>query len=199
MWVFSFFLFFFFLSTNKYSLLIVSFEGLVFTYLVDCCAAGGRESPVFELTTCLCFSLDPDSDPLCMLLLIDFLMLRCREYQSLLQLYRDWGVRSRVSATLSILPSVVSNRFVFALQDYRNLSQLPNFSFSAALCHFCLSQQEDGDHEERNGHRHKADQLLQNTLIMFPGGSFQGDWVAALTLTCLWHVLATHSFNLTTL
>lgn len=66
----------------------------------------------------------------------------------------------------------VSNWFVFAPQDYRNLSQLPNFSFSAALCHFCLSQQEDGDHEERNTHRHKADQLLQNTLIMFPGGPF---------------------------
>ncbi|XP_056876602.1 transcription factor 25 [Takifugu flavidus] len=104
-----------------------------------------RGCPRTALEYCkLILSLDPDSDPLCMLLLIDFLMLRCREYQSLLQLYRDW-------------------------EDYRNLSQLPNFSFSAALCHFCLSQQEDGDHEERNRHRHKADQLLQNTLIMFPG------------------------------
>lgn len=47
---------------------------------------------LFELTRCLFFSLDPDSDPLCMLLLIDFLMLRSREYQSLLQLYQDWEV-----------------------------------------------------------------------------------------------------------
>lgn len=68
-----------------------------------------------------------------------------------------------------------ANWFVFALQGYRNLSQLPNFSFSAALGHFCLSQQEDGDHEERNAHRHQADQLLQSTLIMFPGGSFYGN------------------------
>uniref|UniRef100_H3CV71 Transcription factor 25 (basic helix-loop-helix) n=1 Tax=Tetraodon nigroviridis TaxID=99883 RepID=H3CV71_TETNG len=104
-----------------------------------------RGCPRTALEYCkLILSLDPDSDPLCMLLLIDFLMLRSREYQSLLQLYQDW-------------------------EDYRNLSQLPNFSFSAALCHFCLSQQEGGDHEERNRHRHMADQMLQNTLIMFPG------------------------------
>lgn len=38
-------------------------------------------------------SLDPDSDPLCMLLLIDFLMLRSREYKPLLQLYQDWEVK----------------------------------------------------------------------------------------------------------
>lgn len=44
----------------------------------------------------LIFSLDPDSDPLCMLLLIDFLMLRSREYQSLLQLYQDWEVRPSI-------------------------------------------------------------------------------------------------------
>lgn len=64
--------------------------------------------------------------------------------------------------------------FFSALQDYRNLSQLPNFSFSTALSHFCLSQQEAGDHEEKNKHRHIADQMLQNTLIMFPGGAYQG-------------------------
>lgn len=87
--------------------------------------------------------------------------------------------RQTLNTTFELL---VSNWFVFALQDYRNLSQLPNFSFSAALCHFCLSQLEDGDHEERNRHRHKADQLLQNTLIMFPGGSFYGNRITALTL-----------------
>lgn len=80
--------------------------------------------------------------------------------------------RQPLNPTFELL---VSNWFVSALQDYRNLSQLPNFSFSAALCHFCLSQQEDGDHEERNRHRHKADQLLQNTLIMFPGGLLHGN------------------------
>ncbi|KAM3625293.1 uncharacterized protein V6R79_009770 [Siganus canaliculatus] len=92
----------------------------------------------------LILSLDPDSDPLCMLLLIDFLALRSREYQPLLQLYQEW-------------------------EEHRNLSQLPNFAFSTALCHFHLSQQEDMDPEESDKQRRKADQLLQNALIMFPG------------------------------
>lgn len=55
---------------------------------------------VFELF----FSLDPDSDPLCMLLLIDFLALRSREYHLLLQLYQDWEVHVRVHATVWIFP-----------------------------------------------------------------------------------------------
>lgn len=71
--------------------------------------------------------------------------------------------------------------FISSLQDYRNLSQLPNFSFSAALCHFCVSQQEGGDHKEKNRHRHMADQMLQNTLIMFPGGLCDGGLNPTLT------------------
>lgn len=59
---------------------------------------------------------------------------------------------------------------VFASQEHRNLSQLPNFAFSTALCHFALSQQYEADCEESNKHRQKADQMLQNALIMFPGG-----------------------------
>lgn len=104
-----------------------------------------RGCPRTALEYCkLILSLDPDSDPLCMLLLIDFLMLRSREYQSLLQLYQDW-------------------------EEHRNLSQLPNFAFSTALCHFSLSQQYDMDCEESNKQRQKADQMLQSALIMFPG------------------------------
>ncbi|XP_018523507.1 transcription factor 25 isoform X2 [Lates calcarifer] len=104
-----------------------------------------RGCPRTALEYCkLILSLDPDSDPLCMLLLIDFLMLRSREYQSLLQLYQDW-------------------------EEHRNLSQLPNFAFSTALCYFHLSQQEDMDPEESDKQRRKANQMLQNALIMFPG------------------------------
>lgn len=104
-----------------------------------------RGCPRTALEYCkLIMSLDPDSDPLCMLLLVDFLTLRSREYQSLLQLYQDWEV-------------------------HRNLSQLPNFAFSTALCYFHLSQQEDLDPEESVRHRQKADVMLQNALIMFPG------------------------------
>uniref|UniRef100_A0A8C5DKM4 Transcription factor 25 n=1 Tax=Gouania willdenowi TaxID=441366 RepID=A0A8C5DKM4_GOUWI len=104
-----------------------------------------RGCPRTALEYCkLILSLDPDSDPLCMLLLIDFLALRSREYQFLLQLYQDW-------------------------EEHRNLSQLPNFAFSTALCYFHLSQQEEVDHEESNKQRHKANQMLQLALIMFPG------------------------------
>ncbi|XP_036951395.1 transcription factor 25 [Acanthopagrus latus] len=104
-----------------------------------------RGCPRTALEYCkLILSLDPDSDPLCMLLLIDLLMLRSREYQSLLQLYQDW-------------------------EEHRNLSQLPNFAFSTALCHFHLSQQEDLHPEDTDKQRRKADQMLQDALIMFPG------------------------------
>ncbi|KAM6943360.1 ribosome quality control complex subunit TCF25 [Xenentodon cancila] len=104
-----------------------------------------RGCPRTALEYCkLILSLDPDSDPLCMLLLIDFLTLRSREYRSLLQLYQDW-------------------------EEHRNLSQLPNFAFSSALCHFHLSQQEDLDPEECDKQRQDADQMLQDALVMFPG------------------------------
>lgn len=104
-----------------------------------------RGCPRTALEYCkLILSLDPDSDPLCMLLLIDFLTLRSREYQSLLQIYQEW-------------------------EEHRNLFQLPNFAFSTALCHFHLSQQEDLDPEESDKQRQKADQMLQDALIMFPG------------------------------
>ncbi|XP_070712474.1 ribosome quality control complex subunit TCF25 [Pempheris klunzingeri] len=104
-----------------------------------------RGCPRTALEYCrLILSLDPDSDPLCMLLLIDFLTLRSREYQSFLQLYQEW-------------------------EEHRNLSQLPNFAFSSALCRFHLSQQEDMDPEESDKEKHQADQMLQNSLIMFPG------------------------------
>ncbi|XP_014326469.1 transcription factor 25 [Xiphophorus maculatus] len=104
-----------------------------------------RGCPRTALEYCkLILCLDPDSDPLCMLLLIDFLMLRSREYKPLLQLYQDW-------------------------EEHRNLSQLPNFAFSCALCHFHLSQQDDVDPEESDKQRQQADQMLQSALIMFPG------------------------------
>ncbi|XP_068436008.1 ribosome quality control complex subunit TCF25 [Clinocottus analis] len=104
-----------------------------------------RGCPRTALEYCkLILSLDPDADPLCMLLLIDFLTLRSREYQYLLQLHED-------------------------LEVHRNLCLLPNFAFSTALCHFHLSQQEDVNPEESEKEKQKADQMLQKALIMFPG------------------------------
>lgn len=104
-----------------------------------------RGCPRTALEYCkLILSLDPDADPVCMLLLIDFLSMRSREYNSFLRLYQEWEV-------------------------HRNLSQLPNFTFSVALSHFQLSQEEETEPEERERLKHKADLLLQDALIMFPG------------------------------
>ncbi|XP_076848681.1 ribosome quality control complex subunit TCF25 isoform X2 [Brachyhypopomus gauderio] len=104
-----------------------------------------RGCPRTALEYCkLILSLDPDNDPLCMLLLIDFLCLRCREYQFLVRLYEEW-------------------------EGHRNLAQLPNFAFSVALACYQLSQQEETSLEESQRVKLRADRLLQDALIMFPG------------------------------
>uniref|UniRef100_A0A803VYF4 Transcription factor 25 n=1 Tax=Ficedula albicollis TaxID=59894 RepID=A0A803VYF4_FICAL len=107
--------------------------------------------PVFSLTSGTCRldyrrpenSLDPENDPLCVLLLIDFLSLRAREYTFLTRLFQEW-------------------------ESHRNLSQLPNFAFSVPLAYFFLSQQEERPELERSQARERAAQLVQLALIMFP-------------------------------
>lgn len=44
-------------------------------------------------------------------------------------------------------------------ESLKNLSQLPNFAYSIAIAHFQIS----------NGDTHKADDLLRDALLMFPG------------------------------
>ncbi|ROI96425.1 Transcription factor 25 [Anabarilius grahami] len=54
-----------------------------------------RGCPRTALEYCkLILSLDPENDPLCMLLLFDFLCLRCREYTTLIRLYEEWEVKN---------------------------------------------------------------------------------------------------------
>ncbi|XP_066541063.1 transcription factor 25 isoform X2 [Hoplias malabaricus] len=104
-----------------------------------------RGCPRTALEYCrLILSLDPDNDPLCMLLLIDFLCLRCREYTYLIRIYEEWEV-------------------------HRNLSQLPNFAYSVALACYHLSQHEETTPEESQRMKLKSDKMLQDALIMFPG------------------------------
>ncbi|NWU91270.1 TCF25 factor, partial [Upupa epops] len=103
-----------------------------------------RGCPRTALEFCkLILSLDPENDPLCMLLLIDYLSLRAREYVFLTSLFDEW-------------------------ESHRNLSQLPNFAFSVPLAYFFLSQQEDRPERERGQAREKAAQLIQLALVMFP-------------------------------
>ncbi|XP_053808403.1 transcription factor 25 isoform X1 [Vidua chalybeata] len=103
-----------------------------------------RGCPRTALEFCkLILSLDPENDPLCVLLLIDFLSLRAREYSFLTRLFQEW-------------------------ESHRNLSQLPNFAFSVPLAYFFLSQQEERPELERGQARERAARLIQLALIMFP-------------------------------
>ncbi|XP_075228649.1 nuclear localized protein 1 [Lycorma delicatula] len=60
-------------------------------------------------------SLDPDGDPLAIILAIDFYALRAQEYEWLIWIANEW-------------------------ESVRNLSQLPNFAFSVAVAHFQLGR-----------------------------------------------------------
>ncbi|KAI6077715.1 Transcription factor 25 [Aix galericulata] len=103
-----------------------------------------RGCPRTALEFCkLILSLDPENDPLCVLLLIDFLSLRAREYAFLTRMFEEW-------------------------ESHRNLSQLPNFAFSVPLAYFFLSQQEEHSEMESSQTRERAARLIQLALIMFP-------------------------------
>ncbi|KAG9474946.1 hypothetical protein GDO78_003420 [Eleutherodactylus coqui] len=92
----------------------------------------------------LIFSLDPENDPLCMQLLIDYLALRAREYSFLIRMFDEW-------------------------EAHRNLSLLPNFAFSAPLALLQSSQQEDVSEQEQVTSYERASRLIQQALLMFPG------------------------------
>ncbi|XP_057566649.1 transcription factor 25 isoform X1 [Hippopotamus amphibius kiboko] len=104
-----------------------------------------RGCPRTALEYCkLILSLEPEEDPLCMLLLVDHLALRARSYEYLVRLFQEW-------------------------EAHRNLSQLPNFAFSVPLAYFLLSQQADLPDQELSCAREKASLLIQQALLMFPG------------------------------
>ncbi|XP_031570361.1 transcription factor 25-like isoform X2 [Actinia tenebrosa] len=83
----------------------------------------------------LLLSLDPENDPLCTLLMIDFYAVTSDQYSYLVRMYDEW-------------------------ESHRNLSQLPNFALSVPLALFHLSKDKDDTR--------RADEMLQNSLIMFP-------------------------------
>ncbi|XP_028595746.2 ribosome quality control complex subunit TCF25 [Podarcis muralis] len=103
-----------------------------------------RGCPRTALEFCkLILSLDPENDPLCILLIIDLLSLRAREYAFLTRMFQEW-------------------------EGHRNLSQLPNFAFSVPLAYFFLSQQEDLPESEINQAHERAASLIRQSLVMFP-------------------------------
>ncbi|CAN8009696.1 unnamed protein product [Ixodes pacificus] len=117
---------------------------------------GQRGCPRTALEFCkLLLGLDPENDPLCATLMLDYFALRADQYQYLVRLYQEW-------------------------EPSRNLSQLPNFAFSVPLALFQLARaQRDhqggatGAHADRHAGtpvaEEDADRMLQDSLIMFPG------------------------------
>ncbi|XP_065913883.1 ribosome quality control complex subunit TCF25-like [Dysidea avara] len=91
----------------------------------------------------LLLGLDPDNDPLCVLLMIDYFALRASEHKFLTRLCDEW-------------------------ETQRNLSQLPNFAFSLPLALFNEAQDEKGFDDGVVVPCSAADNKLQEALIMFP-------------------------------
>ncbi|XP_042902172.1 ribosome quality control complex subunit TCF25 isoform X2 [Parasteatoda tepidariorum] len=97
--------------TENRSFFIALFKHLVIIGLRGC----NRTSLEFCK---LLLSLDPDEDPLGVILMIDYYALRSSQYEYLIKLYYEWN------------PS-------------RNLFQLPNFAFSVALATYLFSVEDD--------------------------------------------------------
>lgn len=68
----------------------------------------------------LLLSLDPEGDPLAVVLFIDFYALRAKEYEWFVEFCNLW-------------------------ENSRNLTQLPNIAYSLALTHFRLGNRADAD------------------------------------------------------
>ncbi|XP_018368623.1 PREDICTED: transcription factor 25 [Trachymyrmex cornetzi] len=82
---------------------------------------GGRACYRTSLELCkLLLSLDPEGDPLAVVLCIDFYALKAKEYEWFIKFCNLW-------------------------EDFRNLTQLPNIVYSLALAHFRLGNKTDAD------------------------------------------------------
>ena len=91
----------------------------------------------------LLYTLDIDSDPLAVVLMIDYYALRASEYA--------WFIE-----------------FFNTFEPIKNFSQLPNLAYGIALAYFyqAKSGTEDVDAKEMTA---KSDEYLQRALLMFPG------------------------------
>ncbi|KAL5966213.1 Transcription factor 25 [Taenia solium] len=89
--------------------------------------------------------LDPDNDPLAIILAIDFLAISTEEYEFLIDFYDIWNPK-------------------------RNLNLLPNFAFSMPLVRW-LQRNRPRKRKQNVDHLHpeEIDRMLQDALIMFPG------------------------------
>ncbi|XP_064466534.1 ribosome quality control complex subunit TCF25-like [Ornithodoros turicata] len=88
----------------------------------------------------LLLGLDPEGDPLCVTLMLDYYAVRAEQYEYLVRMYQEWDAA-------------------------RNLSHLPNFAFSVPLAMFHMTQAGSSTVTTMA----EADRLLQEALLMFPG------------------------------
>lgn len=100
------------------ALYITAFKHLLFV--------GERACPRTALEFCkLILSLDPEGDPLAIILAIDFYALRAKQYDFLKKFYEEW-------------------------EPKKNLSLLPNFAYSIALAHFYSSNGNSDDTADKH-------------------------------------------------
>ena len=86
--------------------------------------------------------LDPNADPLGILLMIDFYALRAQQHTWFLGFIKEW-------------------------EPKKNLTQLPNMAYSLALAELQAARSSTKNPDEVD--TTIADEALQNALIMFPG------------------------------
>ncbi|CAE1313418.1 Transcription factor 25 [Acanthosepion pharaonis] len=88
----------------------------------------------------LLLSLDSESDPLCVLLMIDYYALRAEEFSFLIRLFEEW-------------------------EPHRNLLQLPNFAFSYPLALYQLAMQKEKSTELSDEKLQKSLRLFPGILL----------------------------------
>jgi len=89
-------------------------------------------------------NLDPVSDPLGVILIVDFFALRSNQHNWLIRVYNEW-------------------------ESTKNLSQLPNMAYSIAVAKFQRANQKDvRDTKEAGAAMAEADSCLKYALTMFP-------------------------------
>ena len=70
----------------------VHFHTYIYMYFKLCTKVARSETSLTIALICPPLSLDPEGDPLCVLLMIDYYALRAGEYHFILNLFREWEV-----------------------------------------------------------------------------------------------------------
>lgn len=120
---------------------VVFFRSLFVTLFKHLLFVGGRACYRTALEFCkLLLSLDPEGDPIGVILAMDFYALRAKEYNWLLE-------------------------FAAEFESTKNLSQLPNFAFSLAIAQFYVLSSTDSDTSLADNMLQEALLMFPNVLM----------------------------------